>query len=142
VGVALVGAGPASPAAHAQGAATFKQQFLVLNDDLVYFGDLVGHAVNTASDKSDRQLAYGFDLFARELRGLQRRAGRLRPPQSVAAPYRRFGRSMTPVIRDLRAISRAARNHDPRAARRASVALANDSATLRSARRAMVRAVR
>jgi hypothetical protein len=130
-----------TPTPQAAQTSGFAKKFTDVNAQILCVGEIVGDTVDHASKRTDGYLYGAFDVTAREMGRLRQRLGRLHPPSALSDSYLRLRRAMRSVHRDLRAIARAARRHDPDAAGRAVTRLVVDSAELRSARRVVVRAV-
>ena len=117
----------------------FKDDFKPINDRLLALGTSVGQAVSDAANKPDLVLAGQFTEFAAQLRSLRGRVDDLDAPDDLKTQTRALSQGLTRLTSDLRNIANAARDHDAKAARAATVALVRDSQTAGDARRALAR---
>jgi outer membrane murein-binding lipoprotein Lpp len=118
----------------------FKSDFKPINDRLLSLGNSVGSAVGSAANKPDLVLAGQFTEFAAQLRSIRGRVDNLDPPDDDKTKVRTLSTALDRLTSDLREIANAARDHNAKAARAATVALVRDSQSAGDARRALARA--
>jgi outer membrane murein-binding lipoprotein Lpp len=117
----------------------FSSDFKPINDELLQLGSAVGQAVNNAAKTPDAVLAGEFLGFASRLQAIKDRIDKLKPPDDLKSDTKALADAGGRLVADLRAIGTAARNHQPAAARAATVSLVHDSQAAATARRALAR---
>jgi outer membrane murein-binding lipoprotein Lpp len=115
----------------------FSRDFKPVNDQLVAVASSVGQAV--ASPVPDAVMAGEFQGFATQLQDVKRRIDSLHPPGDLSAQTAALSAAVGRLTADLRAISLAAKNHNPAATRAATQALVSHSQAAGNARRALAR---
>ena len=105
-------------------------------------GEQVGDAVNAASGKTDQEIEDEFGRIARSTGDVARKVAALEPPDDLKRANDDLVGALRDARDDLRGIENAANEHDPDAARRATIKLVDDSKDLSSVRRKLDRVTR
>jgi methionyl-tRNA synthetase len=111
-----------------------------INRDLIALGNQLSKAVNTASSKSNAQLAVQFGGYQKRLVSIRKRVDGLDTPDDLKDESKALSASIDTVQEDVGDIAAAARKSDAAAAGAATVRLSRDSNRVNNAQNTLAKA--
>ena len=118
----------------------YADDFKPLNDRLLLVGEQIGNGLGGAGDQTNAKLASQFAGFASDLEKVNDDIADLDPPKELRDESRALTQRTRTVVRDLRAISQAARAGDRKATTRATLAFGRNAQRLNQAQNRLARA--
>jgi hypothetical protein len=140
--VALVGLVAVLAVPGAASACVYENEVVRIAAEVKHQGKGLALALKTADGRSDAQLRREFRGRAQLLRRSETQLGSLEPPKALKARHLLWRLTMATVVRDLFAIARAAKQHDPAFAKYATINLLQHSAAMKLGRLAVLSAAR